>query len=128
MPQFSPAGIHDAGHRESMSLQLGTPSECNGVGLEDLPSVNLGPAFPVQDSNEGGRDCNVLSRTVQKLDRIEMIVLRSSSNLVIVSADERVLGPVFVSRDGDCRLDEPASAGSDRISGRGEPGPSRTDA
>src|SRR5215831_13593341 len=60
MPQFSPADIHDAGHRESMSLQLGTPSECNGVGLEDLPSVNLGSAFPVQDSNEGGRHCNVL--------------------------------------------------------------------
>jgi hypothetical protein len=45
MPQFSPADIHDAGHRESMSLQLGNPSECNAVGLKDLPSVNYDPVL-----------------------------------------------------------------------------------
>jgi len=51
-----------------MSLQLGTPSECNGVGLEDLPSVNLDPAFPVQDSNEGGRDCTTGEFNTHKTD------------------------------------------------------------
>jgi len=59
MPQFSPADIHDAGHRESMSLQLGNPSEGNAVGLEDLLSVNSDPVFLVRDSNENGNDCNV---------------------------------------------------------------------
>ena len=42
-----------------MSLLFGGVSECSAVELEDLPSVNSDPPFLVEDSNEGGRDCNV---------------------------------------------------------------------
>ena len=59
MPQFSPADIRDVAHQGSMSLLLGGVSECSAVELEDLPSVKSDPVFLVQDSNEGGRDCNV---------------------------------------------------------------------
>jgi hypothetical protein len=35
----SPGGIHDADRQESMSLQLGNPSECNAVVIEAPPSA-----------------------------------------------------------------------------------------
>src|SRR5262249_7900387 len=47
----------DAGHRESISLQLGNPLECSAVGLAALPSANSDLVFLVQDWS--GRDCNV---------------------------------------------------------------------
>ena len=43
--QFSPARTRDVDHRGSMSPQLGSPSECNAVVLEALPSVNSDPGF-----------------------------------------------------------------------------------
>ena len=58
MQQFSPARTRDADHRGSMSPQLGSPSECNAVVLEALPSVNSDPVFQVQDWSADGRDCN----------------------------------------------------------------------
>jgi hypothetical protein len=48
----------DAGHRGWMSLQLCSPSECDAVGFEALPSVNSDLAFRVHDWNADGPDYN----------------------------------------------------------------------
>jgi len=60
------------------------------------------------------------SSSVQKLNLIEMIVLRSYGMSSIVSADEHVLGPISLCCDHDCRVDQPPSAAGYRISDGGE--------
>jgi hypothetical protein len=61
MRRFSPAGIRDAARQESMSLQLGYPSECNAAAVEALHSLKSDPAFPVRGWNVAVHDCNAPS-------------------------------------------------------------------
>jgi hypothetical protein len=59
MPQYSPVGIHDAGHQGLELPRLDNYLEWNAVGFEAPLSVNSGRVCLVRDWNVGAPGCNV---------------------------------------------------------------------